>query len=100
MHVSILKLKFAPFFSALRFRHWEKNRRDRFNVLLTNLGKTLPGFIEDEVVAQDGDKSKAKIKWSKAEIVEKATEYITALKKLKVPTELKKRIGYAQSDIN
>ena len=66
-------------FSSLRYRNWEKARRDRFNDELTNLGKELPQFNSEKP-------------WTKAEIVQNARDYIKKLEKLKRSAEDEKKI--------
>jgi len=46
----------VAYFSALRVRQWERDRRERFNTLMVALAKLLPDFHKDN------DKSLAEAK--------------------------------------
>uniref|UniRef100_A0A0K2U4H7 BHLH domain-containing protein n=1 Tax=Lepeophtheirus salmonis TaxID=72036 RepID=A0A0K2U4H7_LEPSM len=65
---------------AGKYRLWEKNRRDRFNAGLETLSASLPDY-ESGVS-----------KWPKADIVERAINYIKALQAQRIPDDLQRRI--------
>ncbi len=82
-----LLIMFLCMISAFRYRQWEKVRRAKFNSLLLDLATVLPGY---EVEGKE--RGNTTLKWSKAEVVEKATAYIRALEEVKVAGEVARRV--------
>lgn len=80
----------CPFSSAGRYRQWEKSRRERFNHLLLELASSLPDFADDHAAPRE--RGNTALKWSKAEVLERARRYIRALEELKVAGEVARRV--------
>jgi hypothetical protein len=69
----------------VRFRQWEKTRRDRFNTELHELAKCCSQDENEAALAETA-------KWSKQLVVQKAIEHIRLLERLRMPPDVEKRI--------
>ena len=73
----------------VRFRQWEKSRRDRFNRELQELARCC---TENENEKDAAEAEAAALKWSKQLIVQKAIAYIHLLQRTRMPEDVERRI--------